>query len=129
MAWFDLLTTILGGVRLAPDGMSRRPLRRQGPYIRVAFARRRRHGRVGTGNGVVCQVAQRAARIEVKLQAQVVVPIIVAVAAVDEWGSNWHNVSGHGDHHNHIKEVIRDNNDHSEFLAIRDRLEQPVNRK
>ena len=56
-------------------------------------------------------------------------PIIVAVAAVDERGSNRRNISVHGDHHNHIKEVIRDNNDHSEFRAIRDRLEQPVNRK
>ena len=59
---------------------------------------------------IVPQVAQRVARIEVKLQAQVVVPITVAVAAVDERGSNRHNFSGHGDHHNHIKEVVRDNN-------------------
>ena len=78
---------------------------------------------------IVPQVAQRAARIEVELQAQVVVPITVAVAAVDERGSNRHNVNGHGDHHNHIKDMIRDNNDHSEFRAIRDRLEQPVNRQ
>ena len=57
---------------------------------------------------IVPQVAQRAARIEVKLRAQVVVPITVAVAAVDERGSNRHNASGHGDHHNqiHIEEVI-----------------------
>ena len=86
---------------------------------------------VRAGNGVVSRVAQRMAGIGGKRPAQVVVPITVAVAAVDERGSNRHNVSGHGDYHyhNHIKEVIRDNNDHSEFRAIRDRLEQPVNRK
>ena len=73
-------------------------------------------------------MAQRAARIEVKLQAQVVVPITVAVAAVDEGGSNRHNGSGHGDHHNHIQEVLY-SNDHFEFPAATSQLEQPVNRQ
>ena len=78
---------------------------------------------------IVPQMAQRAARIEVELQAQVVVPITVAVAAVDERGSNRHNASGHGYHHNHNKEVIRDNNDHSEFRVITGQLDQPVKRQ
>ena len=79
---------------------------------------------------IVPQVAQRAARIEVKLQAQVVVPITVAVAAVDERGSNRHNVSDHGSNYdNYVQEVNYSNNDHPEFRASNGRLEQPVNRQ
>ncbi len=128
MAWFDLLNTTLGGVRLAPDGVSRR----QGPYSSVAFARRRRHCRVGTGNGVVSQVAQGVAGTGVRLQAQVVAPIISAVADVGSWICKGQNVSNNGDNYNqiHIEEVNDSkNNNHREFNVITVRLEQPVNRQ
>ena len=83
-------------------------MRRQGPYIRVAFARRRRHGRVGTGNGVVSQVAQRVAGTGVKLQVQVVAPIISAVAVLVNRIGIKQNVRDHGDNYNqiHIGEII-----------------------
>ena len=132
MAWIDLLNTTLGGVRLAPDGVSRHPLRRQGSYIRVALARRRRHGRVGTGNGVVSQVAQRVAGTGVKLQVQVVAPIISAVADIGNRIDNGQNVSNNGDNCNqiHIEEVIDSkSNDHRELTVVRGRLLQPVNRQ
>ena len=74
----------------------------------MAFYRRRRHGQVGTGNGVVSQVAQRVAGTGVKLQVQVVAPITVAVADVDNRISNGQNVSANGDNYDqiHIVEVI-----------------------
>ncbi len=132
MAWFDLLNITLGGMRLVPDGVSRCPLRLQGPYIRVAFAGRRRHGWVGTGNGVISRVAQRMAGIGDKPQVQAVAPIISAVAAVGNRIGNGQNVSDHSDNYNqiHIEEVIDSkNNDHRELSVIRRRLEQPVNRR
>ena len=124
MAWFDLLTTTLGGVRLAGDGVSRGWMRRQGPYLRVAFASRRRHGRVGTGNGVVSQVAQRVAGTGVKLQVQVVAPTISTVADVGNRIGIKQKVSDHGDNYNHnpIEEVIESkNNDHRELSVVASR--------
>ncbi len=88
MAWFDLLTTTLGAVCLAGDGLSRGWMRRQGPDRLQTVARRHRDAQVRTGNGVVSRVAQRVAVIAVKLQAQAVVPIVGAVAAVDERGQH-----------------------------------------
>ncbi len=126
MAWFDPLTTTLGAVCLAGDGVSRRPLRRQGPYILVAFAKRRRHGRVGTGNGVACNAAQWVAGTRVKLPVQVVAPIISAVAvAVADVGNrigSGQNVSNNGDNYNqiHINEVNDSkNNDHVNYMSSR----------
>ena len=128
MACFDLLNTTLGGVCLAPDGVSQRWMRRQGPYIRMAFARRRKHGRVGTGNGVACNAAQRVAGTGVKLQVQVVAPIASIVA---DGGNRVGNGQNGGDNYNqiHMEEVIDDNNEHPGFPLITGRLEQPVNRR
>ncbi len=101
----------------------------------MAFAKRRRHVRVGTGNGAVSQVAQRVAGTEVKLQVQVVAPIISAVADVGNRTGNGQNVGNNGDNGDnynqfHLEEVIDSkNNDHRELSVIEGRLQQPVNRQ
>ena len=77
-------------------------------------------------------MAQRVAGTGVKLQVQVVAPIISAVADVGNRIGNGQNVSDHGDNYNqiHIEEVIdSNNNDHRELFVIRGRLLQPVNRQ
>ena len=84
---------------------------------------------VRAGNGVVSKVAQRMAGIGGKRQAQLVVPIASSAAAVGNPVAKGQSVSDHGDDYDqiHIKEVIQDNNDHSELSVIKGRLLQPVN--
>ena len=84
--------------------------------------------RLGAGNGVVSNAAQRAAGIGGNRRA--VVPIANAVAIVGNRGSDRKKVSDKGDNHNsnHIEEVIHSNNEHPGFPVITGRLEQPANR-
>ena len=76
-------------------------------------------------------MARGAARIGGKRKAAL--PIAGAVADGGNTVSSGQPVSNKGDNHdhdhNHIEEVIHNNNDHRGFPVISGRLEQPVNRR
>ena len=83
-------------------------------------------------SGVACNAAQRVAGTGVKLQVQVVAPIISAIADVGNRIGNGQNVSNNGDNYNqiHIEEVIDSRNkDHRELSVIKGRWLQTVNRQ